>query len=281
MRQHSAHSTRAQPGTRDGGDAKHTGAATQLSRMVPVAGLAVRPHPAEGPGQPTLRRTLVDNSGVAPVNVTTEAQLQNYPWWNALTDPQQAHLLFQLDPEVGPFDLHQSLAGVPRRAVTGGMDLINIESWGLIEQLVAQYADVVCADPAMNVQLTTLRKNSKGLNFANVQALLQNAAPGARNADIFIIHPGPWIYQANTLHHDLQAVMTPGCVAYVLTDNEDASGQADTLVQGLNQLGGFAVSVRNLLPDLDDMVDLAPGPNGPLRIKPYHHGGFKLIRIAA
>lgn len=149
--------------------------------MVPVAGLARR-RPDGGPGQPTLRRTLVDNSGVAPVNITTEAQLQNYPWWNSLSESQQMHLPGRLDPEVdpptGPFDLHL--------------------------------------------------KDKKGLNFSTVRRLLQQAAPGARNADIFIVHPGPWIYTANTLHLDLQAVMTPGCVAYVLTDNEDGGGQAAT-----------------------------------------------------
>jgi len=253
---------------------------------VPVAGLAVRRRPDHGPGQPTLRRTLVDNSGVAPVNITTEAQLQNYPWWTSLSESQQLHLLGRLDPEVdpptGPFDLHQTLATVPRRALTGGMDLINAESWDLISQLVDQYHDVVCADPVLNVELTTQLKDKKGLDFSNVRQLLQQAAPGARNADIFIIHPGPWIYQANTLHLDLQAVMTPGCVAYVLTDNEDDGGQAATLVQGLTQLGGFTVTVQDLVPHPEGTVDLATGPqHGVLRVKPYHKGGFKLVRIAA
>ena len=281
-RQHTVRPTRAQPGSRESDGAEPSGTAAEVSRMVPLAGLAVRRSPAAGPHQPTLRRTLVDNTGPAPVNITTEAQLQNYPWWNSLSELQQFHLLFQLDPQVGPFDLHQSLAGVPRRALTGGMDLINPESWGLIRQLVDQYADVVCADPVMNVQLTAFLKQKEGLSFDSVAQVLQQAAPAARNADIFIIHPGPWIYTANTLHHDLQAVMTPGCVAYVLTDNEDNSGQAATLVQGLTQLGGFTVTVQNLVPDPHGMVDLATGPqNGVLKIKPYHAGGFKLVRIAA
>ena len=76
--------------------------------------------------------------------------------------------------------------------------------------------------------------------------------------------------------------MTPGCVAYVLTDNENSSGQAATLVHGLAQLGGFTVTVQDLVPDPEGMVDLATGPqNGALRIQPYHQGGFKLIRVAA
>ncbi len=207
--------------------------------------------------------------------------MQNYPWWTALTEQQQAHLLGLLDPELGPHNLQQALTNLPRRAVTGGMDLINNESWHLITQLVEKYSDVVCADPAMNVNLTTVLKNKRNLQFSNVSQLLQHAAPGARNADIFIIHPGPWIYTANTLHTDLRAVMTPGCVAYVLTDNETGSGQAATLVQGLNQLGGFQVTVRDLVPDPQGLVDLANGPQGPITVKPYHQGGFKLIRIVA
>ncbi|MEO7261746.1 MAG: hypothetical protein ABI047_10895 [Jatrophihabitantaceae bacterium] len=116
-----------------------------------------------------------------------------------------------------------------------------------------------------------------------MRQLLQHAAPGARNADIFIIHSGPWIYSGNALLHDLQAVLTPGCVAYVLTDNEGGNGgQAATLVQGLTQLGNFAVTVQDLALDPNGLVDLATGPqNGALRIQPYHQGGFKLIRIAA
>lgn len=281
MRQHSVHSTRARLRTQDSEDLEHSEAEVPVMRMAPLAGLAVR-RPALEPGQPPLRRTLVDNSGPTPVNITAEAQLQNYSWWNSLTDPQQMHLIARLDTEVGPFDLHQSLAGVPRRAVTGGMDLVNLQSWGLIEQLVDQYTDVVCADPVLNVQLTTFMKQKKGLDFSNVRQLLQNAAPAARNADIFIIHPGPWIYTANTLHHDLRAVMTPGCVAYVLTDNEDSGNQAATLMHGLAQLDGLIVTVQDLVPDPNGMVDLATGPqNDVLRVKPYHKGGFKLIRIAA
>ena len=76
--------------------------------------------------------------------------------------------------------------------------------------------------------------------------------------------------------------MTPGCVAYVLTDNEGGSGQAATLVQGLNQLGGFTVTQQTLVPDLDGLVELATGPlNEAITVKPYHQAGFRLIRIAA
>ncbi len=283
MRQHSVRSTRAEPRSPEDETAEHPGEQPQPMRMVPVAGLAVRRRPVETSDPPAIRRTLVDNSGPAPVNITTEAQLQNYPWWNSLTEPQQMHLLARIDPELAAADVHQALASVPRRAVTGGMDLINAESWGLIAQLVEQYADVVCADPVLNVALTTTLKQKKGLDFSNVRQLLQQAAPGARNADIFIIHPGPWIYTANTLHQDLQAVMTPGCVAYVLTDNEGGNGgQAATLVQGLTQLGGFTVTVQDLAPDPEGMVSLATGPqNDAVKVQPYHSGGFKLVRIAA
>lgn len=68
--------------------------------------------------------------------------------------------------------------------------------------------------------------------------------------------------------------MTQGCVAYVLTDNETASNQAAILVNGLNQLGGFAVTVQDVVLDPNGMVDLATGPSGPRKLKPYHTGGF-------
>ena len=279
MRRHTVHPARPASPPREHDGAEQPGA--QVARLIPVAGLAVRRQPAEKPDRPVIRRTLVDNSGGAPVAVTTEAQLQNYPWWNSLTGPQQDHILGYLDPDLPQHDLHQLLATVPRRAVTGGMDLVNQESWVLIRQLVDRYDDVVCADPALDVQFTNQLKQKNDLSFSNVRQVIQQAAPGARNADIFIIHPGPWIYQANTLHLDLQAVMTPGCVAYVLTDNEGSSGQANTLVQGLAQLGGFTVTVQEVARDQQGMVDLAPTPHGALRVKPYHTGGYRLIRIAA
>lgn len=42
------------------------------------------------------------------------------------------------------------------------------------------------------------------------------------------------------------------------------------------------MTVQDLTPDPEGMVDLATGPrNGALRVQPYHNGGFKLVRIAA
>ncbi|MBV9821044.1 MAG: hypothetical protein JO144_02275 [Actinobacteria bacterium] len=269
--------------------AEHAGPEDQPVRMVPLPGLAVRRRPAQAAGPPTIRRTLVDNSGQAPVHLTTIQQLQAYPWWNTLSGPQQDHLEALLDPEydhpvTGPVDLQQALTTLPRRAVTGGVDFVNEDSWDLIAQLVDQYTDVVCADPALNFGKVTAFRNQSGLDFGAVQRVIQQAAPGARNADIFIIHPGPWITEINSLHLNLRTVMTPGCVAYVLTDNEGGTGggQADLLLQGLNHLGGFTVTVRTLVPDPKGMLTLGTGlANRPLTLKPYHDGGFRLIRIAA
>jgi predicted GNAT family acetyltransferase len=120
----------------------------------------------------------------------------------------------------------------------------------------------------------------QGLDFGYVKQVLQDVAPQARNADIFIIHPGPWIYTVKTLHQDLRTIMTPGCVAYVLTDNEDDSHQADLLVDGLTRLGGFTMTVQKLVPDVRGMVNLMAGTqDAPLMLKPYQFGGYKLIRI--
>jgi len=282
MHQHDVEAGPARSRSCEGANTEAADAGARPVRMVPLAGLAVRRQPAGVAGQPAIRRTLVDNAGQAPVNVTTQQQLQTYQWWNSLSQPQQTYLVNQLPANVGPTDLQQALAAVPRRAVTGGMDLVNKESWELITQLVNQYSDVVCADPAMNLAVTSLLKRMKGWNITDVQQKIQDAAPAARNADIFIIHPGPWIYDFNTLHTDLRAVMTPGCVAYVLTDNETESGQAEKLRKGLEKLGGFTVTVQDLVPDPDGLVNLATGPrNGTLAVKPYHRAGYKLVRIAA
>lgn len=283
MHQHSVESSHAEDRSRDGDDTAPSPDQPQLRRMVAVPGLAVPRRPAGAAGPPAIRRTLVDNSGQAPVNVTTEAQLRNYPWWATLTEPQQDYLLGRLDAEVGNFDLQQSLAAVPRRALTGGIDFVNRDSWPLVANLVDQYTDVVCADPAMNLKEAEKLKTSGELDFGSVKDLIQLVAPGARNADIFIIHPGPWIYKENTLHTDLRAVMTPGCVAYVLTDCEGgASSQADTLARGLDQLGGFTVDVQTVERGRDGMVDLAIGPQGgKINVKPYQPSSYKLVRIAA
>jgi hypothetical protein len=279
MRQHGVTSSRDQPRTRDSEDPEHSDAQPVLARMVPVAGLAVRRRPVEASGPPTIRRTLVDNSGQPPVNITTQAQLSNYPWWNSLSQAQQDHLVAAADdPDVAGLDLDEALAAVPRRALTGGIDLANSESFDLVEQLYNSYFDVVCADPEMKLSAAANLNETRGLAFTAVQDVLQQVAPGARNADIFIIHPGPWITAGN-LPQDLQAVMTPGCVAYVLTDNESGSGQAATLVQGLNQLGVFTVTVQTVVPhSKTGLVELGPGP---MKVKPYHQGNFRLIRIEA
>jgi hypothetical protein len=279
MRQHSVHSSRNQVQAQDSDGVEQSAEPAQPTRMVPVAGLAVRRRPAEPSDPPTIRRTLVDNQLQPPVNLTTEAQLQNYPWWTSLSQPQQDHMLGLLDPEGGTVDLHQTLAAVPRRAVTGGIDLANPPSFDLVEQLYNRYSDVVCADPEMNLTAADSLKDKRGLDFTAVRDVLQQVAPGARNADIFIIHPGPWITEFNTVHLDLQAVMTPGCVAYVLTDNEGSSGQAATLLQGLNQLAVFTVTVQSVVPDIQTgLVDLGPGP---MKLQPYHQGNYRLIRIVA
>ena len=281
MRQHSVQASHDQPATRDSEDLEHSDAQPLLARMVPVAGLAVRRRPVEASGPPAIRRTLVDNSGQAPVIVTSRGQLSTYSWWSALSQLQQDHLLeiaANVDTSLG---LDQALAAVPRRALTGGIDLANPQSYDLVEQLFHQYLDVVCADPEMNLSAADTLNEKRELAFTAVRDVLQLVAPGARNADIFIIHPGPWITHGN-LPQDLQAVMTAGCVAYVLTDNESGSGQAATLVQGLNQLPNFTVTVQTVVPDLKTgLVNLATGPGGPLRLKPYHQGGFRLVRIEA
>lgn len=176
MQQHSVTSTRDQSLARDSEDAERSDAQPLLARMVPVAGLAMRRRPVEASGPPTIRRTLVDNSGQTPVSISTEAQLSTYPWWTALSEMQQAYLTdLATDPSITSRDLNQALAAVPRRALTGGIDMVNLPSWDLVAQLYEQYVDVVCADPELNFTLAEILKEKKKVDFSGVQDVLQRA----------------------------------------------------------------------------------------------------------
>ncbi len=71
MHQHSVESSHDRDRSRDGEEAERDAAQPQLRRMVAVPGLAV-PRPAAGPGDPVIRRTLIDNAVNPAANLTTE-----------------------------------------------------------------------------------------------------------------------------------------------------------------------------------------------------------------
>jgi hypothetical protein len=96
------------------------------------------------------------------------------------------------------------------------------------------------------------------------------------NTDLLVPHPGPWVTASTwDLASCLDHVLGADSRAYVFTDNEPDSRQAEKLKEGIEKINAANVSRQGYRP-MDVTVSDVLGVILPIA----HKGGFRLTEVA-
>lgn len=176
-----------------------------------------------------------------------------------------------------------------RSMVVAAVDGMSKPEFDFLAAAWRKYGRLSAYDPEMKVGIVPGQLKSRGVQQETCTVVKGSViAFGSHvpNTDLLVPHPGPWVTALTwDLPSCLDHVLGADSRAYVFTDNEPDSAQAENLKKGIEEINAANASKQGYRPmdvTVSDVLskDLKSYDLCGVTLTIAHKGGFRLTEIA-